>query len=99
MGGIECYKKGNHGKELSNSAMIGFIQDENTCNFWFGKINDWIKILISTKTKPDILWETDDCLVESENFNSTQRYTSKNKRIVNSKTDSIYLHHYLMELS
>ncbi len=96
-GGIERFKRGHHGKGLLKSAMIGYIR-ENDCSYWFKKINEWITDLISNNTDTGIQWDAQDLLIETDNFNTTQKYTSKNTRIVNSNTDSIQLHHYLMEL-
>jgi len=99
LGGVQRYKKGHHGKDLLESAIIGYIQDKNNCNHWYKEINSWITELINTNRESDIQWETDDYLVQKDNFNTIQKYTSKNKRIVNSITDFICLHHYLMKLT
>jgi hypothetical protein len=97
-GGIQRYKKGFHAPDLSQSAIIGYIQKEN-CSHWQSAINKWINDLISNNSDPSIHWDSDDLLIETNNFNTTKKYSSKNKRIVNSITDSIYLHHYLVELT
>ena len=94
-GGIERYKRGKHGNKLPQSAIIGYIQ-KNDCSHWHTKINEWINDLISNNT--DITWNSEDLLIETNTFNTTKKYTSKNTRIVNSITDSIFLYHYLMEL-
>jgi hypothetical protein len=98
LGGIQRYKKGHHGNELSQSAMIGYVQDKD-CNHWYLEINKWINDLIKTNTETDISWEKSDLLEEISNFGKTRKYSSKNTRIVESKKDSIELHHYLMELN
>ena len=97
LGGIQRYKKGHHGNNLSQSAMIGYVQKE-TCLHWHSKINEWINDLISNNSDISIHWDSEDLLIETNNFNTTKKYTSKNTRIVNSITDSIFLYHYLMEL-
>lgn len=97
-GGIQRYKKGFHGAELSDSALIGYIQ-KNNCNYWHQKINDWIKELIKTNKAVDISWNEDDLLLEEKDFTNTKKYNSKNIRIGSSNTDSIRIHHYLMELT
>ncbi len=94
-GGIQRYKKGFHAPDLSQSAIIGYIQKEN-CSHWHSKINEWIKELISNNTDA---WNSSDLLKEVSDFGKTQKYYSKNARIINSKRDSIELHHYLMELN
>jgi hypothetical protein len=99
-GGMQRYKKGFHGADLSDSAfaMIGYIQKES-CNHWHQKINDWITDLINTNKSLDITWNTDDLLVSEKDFTNTKKYNSQNTRIVNSNKDSIRIHHYLMELT
>ncbi len=98
-GGMQRFKKWNHGIGLPESAMIGYIQNEQNCTNWQQEINKWIKELISNNKATDIHWDSDDCLEEASDFNKTKKYTSKNTRIVNSITDSIRLYHYLMELA
>lgn len=97
LGGIERFKRGHHGAGLSQSAMIGYVQ-ENDCSHWHTEINKWINDLISNNSDATIFWDSDDLLIEMRDFNKTLKYTSKNTRIVNSITDSIYLFHYLLEL-
>ncbi len=98
LGGIQRYKKGHHGKGLPQSAIVGYVQDKD-CNHWFKEINKWINELIKTNVETDIYWEKSDLLKEKLNFGKTRKYHSKNKRIVDSETDSIELHHYLIELN
>lgn len=97
-GGIERYKRGHHGKGLTDSAVIGYIQ-KHTCNHWFTQITSWINDLIRNSTASDILWDSSDLLIFEHDFITTKKYYSKNTRIVNSVSDSINLHHYLMEMS
>ena len=96
-GGMQRYKKGYHGAGLSDSALIGYIQKEN-CNHWHQKINEWISDLINTNEDIDISWNNDDKLTLKKDFTNTKKYNSENSRIVDLKTDSIKIHHYLMEL-
>ena len=96
LGGIERYKRGHHGAGLPQSAIVGYIQKE-TCTHWHTKINEWIKDLFANNT--DIHWNSDDLLVQSDDFDKTKKYHSKNTRIIDSEEDSIELHHYLMELN
>ncbi len=93
-GGIERFKKGHHGKGLSQSAMVGYVQKE-TCSHWHGKINEWITELIQQNTAIDIIWNEDDLLKHLSDFGKVQKYVSGSKR----EKDSIILHHYLMELN
>lgn len=96
-GGIQRYKKGLHGAGLTQNAIIGYIQ-KNDSSHWHTKINEWIQDLISNNTDLDIQWDSNDLLIETATFKTTKKYTSNNARIVNSIHDSIQLHHYLMEL-
>jgi len=98
-GGVERYKRGHHGGDLPESALIGYIQDENKCSYWQQEINRWITNLVAaTKAELTIQWDNNDLLVVVTNFGTTQRYYSQNVRIIDSNKDSIKLHHYLMEL-
>jgi hypothetical protein len=97
-GGMQRYKKGYHGANLSDSALIGYIQKDD-CNHWHQKINEWIMDLIKTNKSVDISWNNDDLLVLEKDFINTKKYYSQNVRIVDSVKDSIRIHHYLMELT
>jgi hypothetical protein len=96
-GGVERYKRGKHGKDLFQSAIIGYIQKES-CSYWVTEINKWIKNL-EPKSDSSIQWSSDDLLVQSNDFGKTKKYHSKNTRIIDSEEDSIELYHYLIELN
>ncbi len=93
LGGIQRYKKGHHGKDLPESAMVGYVQKE-TCSHWHTEINNWIGELIKTNTATDIIWNGDDLLKHLSDFDKVQKYVSENKR----ENDLIRLYHYLMDL-
>lgn len=97
LGGIERYKRGHHGKDLPQSAMIGYVQTE-TCSHWYTKINKWINDLISNNSDNSIHWDSEDLLTETNDFSTTKKYVSQNTRIVDLNRDKIILYHYLMEL-
>ena len=97
-GGIERYKKGHHGIGLKESALLGYIQKEDSA-YWFKRINGWINDLISSNTDADIEWNNDDVLVFDADLTTTQKYRSENVRIVDFKKDSITLHHYFINLN
>lgn len=99
LGGIQRYKMGYHGRDLSDSAIIGYIQDKNDCDYWSKLINEWITELIKSTTSTDISWDADDLLIYVEDFVSLKRYGSKNSRKIGSVIDAIKLHHYLMRLN
>ena len=98
LGGIERYKRGHHGADLPQSAIIGYVQKEN-CSHWYTKINEWIKDL-EPKSDSTIQWNSSDLLKETNDFGKTRKYLSKNTRIIDSKkVKPIELYHYLMELT
>ena len=94
LGGIERFKRNLHGRNLPQSAMIGYVQKE-TCSHWHSKINEWINELISNNSD---FWDSEDLLIETNDFSTTKKYASQNTRIVDSNRDKIILYHYLMEL-
>lgn len=79
-GGIERFKReqDGFGKHLTQSAMVGYIQQENKV-YWETRINGWIEELIETET--DIVWEKGDILVQnnpvSDFISFHQRITKK----------------------
>jgi hypothetical protein len=97
-GGIQRYKKGHHGNELTDSAMVGYVQ-KHDCSHWHTEINGWINELIETNTATDIRWDSNDLLVFEKDFNTAQKYTSNNTRLIDTKSDPIKLHHYLLNLA
>lgn len=97
-GGIERYKRGHHGASLTDSALLGYIQDSNDCDYWSEKINSWIDALVESNSHTDIHWDTNDTMTLKKRFISAQKYFSKNARVVDNKSDSINLHHYLLRL-
>lgn len=97
LGGIERFKRGHHGAGLSKSAMVAYVQSE-TCSHWHTKVNSWIQDLIDVPISEDIEWNNTDLLVFQSQFDTTFKYSSKNKRIHQGKTDEIELLHYWLPL-
>jgi hypothetical protein len=91
-GGIERFKReqDGFGKHLTQSAMIGYIQQESKV-YWETKINDWIEDLIKTDT--DIAWNYEDKLIQnyphSDFVSNHQRITEK----------PITLYHFWIDLN
>jgi hypothetical protein len=78
-GGIERFKReqDGFGKHLIQSALIGYIQQENKV-YWETRINRWIDELIETET--DIVWDNGDKLVQNypvSDFVSTHHRVSE----------------------
>jgi hypothetical protein len=95
-GGIERFKKGIHGNNLKYSAIIGYIQN-NDSNHWFLKINEWIRELISSDPN---FWKEDDILLpEKTKQEGINKYHSKNFRtIVDKKEEFIELFHFWIDI-
>lgn len=83
-GGIERFKRNLHGTNLEYSTMIGYIENK-TIDFWFKKINSWIKNKINDNYE---FW-TDTELLNKRKQNC---YFSVHKRI-NSVSEKITLFH------
>ena len=96
-GGIERFKRGDHGTDLSESAMVAYVQSE-TCPHWQTKVNGWIQDLIDAPISKNIEWNNADLLVLESQLDTTFKYQSKNKRIHQGKTDEIQLLHYWLPL-
>ena len=97
-GGMERFKKGGHGTGLTKSAMVAYVQKENYPH-WHKKVNSWIQDLIETSTSADIVWNSADLLIFQNQFDTTSKYKSNNKRIHQGKTDDIQLLHYWLPIS
>jgi len=91
-GGIERFKKEIHGKRLSHSAMIAYIQ-QNNFHYWLNEVNRWISNLIKI-TSCEIEWHNEDLLCTEYYRAKTAKFTSKNKR----KNNCITLTHFWIDL-
>ncbi len=58
MGGVQRFKLGLHGAAVSIAGMIAYIQEE-TCYYWFAKVNRWINELASSTESH---WSSNDQL-------------------------------------
>lgn len=91
-GGIERFKReqDGFGKHLTQSAMIGYIQQENN-EYWVTKINRWIEELIESET--DIIWDKEDRLIINQPISD---FVSNHRRV--SKKE-ITLYHFWINLN
>lgn len=91
-GGIERFKRvqDGFGKHLTQSAMIGYIQQENK-EYWETKINRWIEELIESET--DIIWHKEDELAPNSEVSD---FISHHQRI---SGNTITLFHFWIYLS
>lgn len=95
-GGIERFKHNLHGVNLVDSAIIGYVQNEDSM-YWYNTINNWIQELIDSKIKSPLNWISNDLLNNTCGFNDLRlaKFIS-----VNEKTDQtkISLNHYFINL-
>jgi len=91
-GGIQRFKQGKHAPHLDYSIMIGYIQNDNSIDYWFSKINTWITELANANNE---FWSNEDCLNKYFS-NKCDRFLSIHKR---KDKVPITLHHYWIKLN
>ncbi|MGM0504939.1 MAG: hypothetical protein ACQESQ_09995 [Bacteroidota bacterium] len=96
-GGIERFKLNLHGINLSESALVAFVQS-GSLKGWYHQINEWISLLTVESNNPDLEWTNEDMLKNICGYKKAElsRFTSVNKK--NNNT-TIQLFHYLIDLS
>lgn len=88
--GIQRFKEGKHGRDnqdnlLNENGMIGFLK-ENDFDFWFQKVNQWIK---------EAEWgETE--LLEKSQFKVTAKLKSNHTRL---NSQNVLLHHFWIKVT
>jgi hypothetical protein len=87
-GGIERFKREDHGKGLSKCGMLAFIEKQNFTH-WHSTINSWI-----TDVSVSESWSTDECL-SSLAINETW---AKTISIVKRKSDNLHLFHFWIDI-
>ena len=92
-GGIERFKRNEHGFHINEAALIGYVQD-NTLDYWINKISEWINLEISND-KNDLKWLISDHLVLIKKQALLNKYISTCGR--ENKTD-ILLYHFLINV-
>ena len=93
-GGVERFKQGIHGKNLSYGAIIGYVQ-EHDFRHWYYLINSWVEELINRKISSPAKWLLRDKLHEEYIKTSTAKFISINSR----QNDSITLFHLWVSLN
>jgi hypothetical protein len=93
-GGIQRFKLGLHGAKLDLVAMIGYIQERSTGD-WFLQINNWISQLSSGAIEDCCIWKDNEKLQE---FNRDEGIgiascRSVHYRIGNASTSELTIHH------
>lgn len=95
-GGIERYKHNVHGVNLEQSAIIGYVQNED-CKHWYLKINSWIQELIEQNSVSPLKWATSDLLNHSSNFTDLKILKAISESLKVDQT-KILLNHYFINL-
>jgi hypothetical protein len=90
-GGIERFKLEKHGKGLSQSGMLGFVEQE-TFEYWHENVNEWICELANNDEK----WDVREQLNLSEKQQDFAYYHSEALR---TPSPSIKLHHFWINLT
>lgn len=95
-GGIERYKHNVHGVNLDHSAIIGYVQNEDSI-YWYNTINNWIQELIDGKIKSSLNWISNDLLNNTCDFTDLRlaKFISDSERTNQTK---IILNHYFINL-
>jgi hypothetical protein len=95
-GGIERFKRSEHGSHLSIAGMFGYIQETGFLNC-AERINNWISELAISSTDSTIDWtSTEEKLLSVDELSNVTKWSSLNTRLNN---NSIQLFHYLLDLT
>lgn len=95
-GGIERFKHNVHGVNLNHSAIIGYVQNEDSM-YWYNTINSWIQELIDGKIKSSLNWISNDLLNNTCGFTDLRLAKSISKSEKIDQTE-INLSHYFINL-
>ncbi len=93
-GGIERFKREQHGAHLTICGMFGYVQSK-TVSHWFGKINEWISDLATNNTDETIDWKPTAEKLTKVASSIIEKYESSNLR--NTKP-ALKLYHYFINL-
>ena len=93
-GGVERFKQGIHGRNLTYGAMIGYVH-ENDFAYWYDLINSWVDELINEKFFSPANWLPKDKLQKEYIKSTTAKFLSVNSR----QDDSITLFHLWARLN
>ncbi|WP_333626183.1 hypothetical protein [Sphingobacterium siyangense] len=94
-GGVERFKNGRHGKDVVNAAIVGYVQTE-TPEYWFQKINEWIKQQVANPSDLKLNWNINDLLNLDCQIETFSHYSSLSRRIFG---DEISLKHFWIDIS
>jgi hypothetical protein len=85
-GGIERFKRNFHGRGLSQSAIIGYVQKKDFSH-WHTEINSWI----NESARKDPFWSKEDLLIKEFLENKIAKSISNHSRIDKSKICLVHL--------
>ena len=94
-GGIERFKTGAHGRDLTKSIMLAYVQ-KNDFAHWHTQVNTWIEAQIAASDNKNIDWNEQDKLKEKPNLGAVNKYASKHSR--QNTPNDIELQHYWLNL-
>lgn len=92
-GGVERFKKKLHGRNVTQGAIIGYIQTDDF-DTWHSKINQWVTELIEERGSQVPPWTEGDKLSLVDSCDEVAAYESENSRA----TDYIRLFHLWVNL-
>ncbi len=87
-GGIERFKREDHGKNLSNCGMLAFIEKQNF-TYWHSTINSWITDISISGS-----WSTEECLADL----TVNETWAKTISIVKRKSNNLHLFHFWINI-
>lgn len=90
LGAMERFKRGQHGKHLQHSAVLGYVEKEDF-SYWHTEICSWINDLIASNGDPSISWDKNDLLQFIKSVDNVNLYSSVNVR---KGANDIHLSHY-----
>ena len=99
-GGIQRFKLGLHGANVTDAGMIGYVQS-GTFASWLVMINNWISELTTDPTVPDERWSDADKLAdfsEREDVH-TATLSSEHRRANGTTSPNIRIRHLWVEIS
>lgn len=95
-GGVERFKNETHGNGLSQSGIIGYIQEQDF-QYWEGRIKEWTNNLISRSPVRDEVWDEGDHLIASHSGLPDYKYYQSNCLKAKGSA-TIQLHHFWVSL-
>lgn len=93
-GGIERFKRNQHGARLQTCGILGYIQDDD-CASWTEKINSWVAYQANKKHN-DLDWtKEDEKLIHTASFHGVDKWRSVHTRL---DSPPLLIHHYFIDL-